>query len=78
MLFNTFNIYVQDNTVCLSNLSARNPIKGVAKNLGIIAMNVTNPAQPEESVMTYTNQPRATIKAQAADPAQTLAIHKVR
>ena len=61
-----------------SNLSARYPVNGVTRTRGIIAAKVTSPTQSEESERSYTSQPRATISAQEAAPADRLPIHKVR
>ena len=51
---------------------------GVAKKRGAMAPKVTNPTQSDESVIWKASQPRATINAQAAAPAQTFAVHRVR
>ena len=49
-------------------------MNGVTTARGIIAANVTAPTQRDESDRVYTSQPRATIRAQAAAPAQKLAV----
>ncbi|WP_281684251.1 hypothetical protein [Thalassobaculum salexigens] len=50
---------------------------GVTITRGAIAANVTSPTHIEESEMVYTREPRATIRAQEAAPAKTLADHIV-
>ena len=57
---------------------ASGPAKGEKRKLGIIAAKVTAPTRVDESVSSNTSQPRATIKAQWADPALTLANQSLR
>ena len=61
-----------------SKRSDRYPVKGVTSTLGAMAAKVTTPTQTEDSVSAQTSQPRAMMRAQAAAPADMLAVHSVR
>jgi hypothetical protein len=65
-----------DNNRFLSNLSAKNPAIGGARNIGDIAANVTKPTEAADPDIVYTNQPLETINAQLAAPANSDESHK--
>ena len=65
-----------DNRRFLSNLSAKNPAIGGARNIGDIAANVTNPTQVTDPDNVYTSQPLETINAQFAAPAKSEDSHR--
>ena len=61
-------------TFLLSKRSAKYPVKGGIKTLGIMARNVTSPTYSDDSDISHTIQPRVTIRAQDAAPAQMFAV----
>ena len=64
-------------TFFLSNRSAKYPLKGGTRTLGIICRNVTKPTFKDDPDMFQVSHPIDTIKAHVAAPPARFALHKI-